>query len=157
MKKISFASYITSVVVSVICGSILATGVIYLVAPNQVKASVLPVIDYENIAFANGKIIAGSSPFGLPAMSVAPVAPTVPDMPTSPVNVLEVVGVLPPDVVVLQRGSETVTAYLGDETKFGTVQEIFDNGALVDGKFVNLRLKVDNYTNYEGEKDEDDE
>lgn len=157
MKKISFASYITSVVVSAICGGLLATGAIYMVAPNQVKASALPVINYENIVSASGKIIAGSSPFGLPAMPVAPLSPVVPDMPTASVSILEVVGVLPPDVVVLQRGSETVTAYLGDETKFGKVQEIYDNGALVDGKHINLRLKVDNYSNYEGESDEDDE
>ena len=63
---------------------------------------------------------------------------------------------LPPDVVVLQRGGESVTAYLGDETKFGVVQEVRDNGAVIDGRYVALRLKAD-YVDEGGYDEKDDE
>lgn len=155
MKKIGFANYITSIVVSGVLGGILATGVLYLAAPAVIQATKMPNVDYGNMLLGGNSIIAGSSPFGLPKLPNVPVSPVVPEMPQAPGNVLEVVGVLPPDVVVLQRGGESVTAYLGDETKFGIVQEVRDNGAVIDGKYVALRLKAD-YVD-EGDYDEDDD
>ncbi|MBQ3541198.1 MAG: hypothetical protein IJA40_05595 [Phascolarctobacterium sp.] len=156
MRKISFANYITSIVISGVLGGMLATGVLYLVAPAVIQATKMPNMNYGNILLGGNGIIAGSSPFGLPKLPPAPVSPVVPDMPQGPANVLEVVGVLPPDVVVLQRGGESVTAYLGDETKFGVVQEVRDNGAVIDGRYVALRLKAD-YVDEGGYDEKDDE
>lgn len=156
MKKIGFANYITSIVVSGVVGGMFATGILYLMAPAVIQATKMPVVDYSNMRLSGSSIIAGVSPFGLPKLPVAPVSPVVPDMPQGPVNVLEVVGVLPPDVVILQRGGESVTAYLGDDTKFGVVNEIYADGAVVDGKRIALRLKADNIV-YEGGNDDEDD
>ena len=154
MKKISFANYLTSIMVSGLLGGLLATSAIFMVVPNVGKPSIIPVLNYENMKILGGNIVAGSSPFGLGKLTNVLVTPVVPEMPQSQVASLEVVGVLPPDVVILQRAGETVTAFIGDDTKFGVIEEITDKGAVVNGRYVPLKLRADNYSVSEGEYDE---
>lgn len=87
---------------------------------------------------------------GTPSVS-APTPPGVPPMPFTPrsegnvgINYTEssevsVIGVLPPDVVVLGRGNQTVTARTGSDTEFGTVGAVTSKGAYVDGTFIALK------------------
>ena len=157
MKKISFANYLTSIMVSGLMGGLLATSVLLTVVPSVSKIPSIPVLNYENMRGLGGNIVAGSSPFGLAKFSNVPVTPVVPDMAQVQSASLEVVGVLPPDVVILQRAGETITAFIGDNTKFGVVEEIDDKGAVINGRYVSLRLKVDNYSVSEGEDNEEDE
>ena len=157
MKKISFANYLTSIMVSGLIGGLLATGVLLTVVPTVSKVPMIPVLNYENMKILSSNIVAGSSPFGLAKLSNVPVTPVVPDMAQVQSASLEVVGVLPPDVVILQRAGETLTAFIGDDTKFGTVEEITDKGAVINGRYVSLRLNTDNYSVSEGEDNEEDE
>ena len=90
---------------------------------------------------------------GTPGVST-PTPPGVPPMPFTPrsegfegnvgvnyteSNEVNVIGVLPPDVVVLGRGNQTVTARSGSDTAFGTVGEVTAKGAYVDGNFIALK------------------
>ena len=155
MKKISFANYLTSIMVSGLMGGLLATGVLFTVVPIASKIPMIPVLNYENMRVLGGNIVAGSSPFGLAKLSNVPVTPVVPDMAQVQSASLEVVGVLPPDVVILQRAGETITAFIGDDTKFGIVEEITVKGAVINGRYVPLKLRADNYSVSEGDNDED--
>lgn len=52
---------------------------------------------------------------------------------------MEVIGVLPPDVVILRRGGETVTARSGSDTEFGHIGTVTSIGCYVDDTFVMLK------------------
>lgn len=157
MKKISFANYLTSIMVSGLIGGLFATGMLFMVVPNVSKVPSLPVLNYENMKILGSNIVAGSSPFSPAKLSNMPATPVVPDVAQIQSASLEVIGVLPPDVVILQRAGETITAFIGDDTKFGVVEEIDDKGAVINGRYVALRLKADNYSVSEGEDNEEDE
>ena len=153
MKKVSFVNYFTSIMVSGLMGGLLAIGVLFTVVPTVSKIPPIPVLNYENMKISSSNIVASSSPFGLAKLPNAPVTPVVPDMMQIQSAALEVIGVLPPDVVILQRAGETVTAFIGDDTKFGVVEEIDAKGAVINGKYVSLKLNSIS----EGEDYEEDE
>ncbi len=52
---------------------------------------------------------------------------------------MEVIGVLPPDVVILRRDGETVTARSGSDTEFGHIGTVTSIGCYVDDTFVMLK------------------
>ena len=52
---------------------------------------------------------------------------------------MEVIGVLPPDVVILRRGGETMTARSGSDTEFGHIGTVTSIGCYVDDTFVMLK------------------
>lgn len=84
------------------------------------------------------------TPPGVPAMPSQPGVGTSGDVPNVGENYqaqekLTVLGVLPPDVVILSKGGKTVTARSGSETEFGTVGEITSKGAYVDDTFYLLK------------------
>lgn len=104
-------------------------------------------------------VFAATSPFpsisnidmsGVPGMSgpdmLPPSAPVVPAMPTNPNapyaggydDTLRVVGVLPPDVAILQRAGKTVTVKIGKETPWGTLTSVSKRGVTVGGEWVDF-------------------
>lgn len=109
------------------------------------ELSPLPVLDYKKIANQHDSFIGMvAMPFknspkitGNEEMPEMPTPPSIPDMPGMG-NTLAVIGILPPDVCILQRGGETLTARSGTQTKFGYVGSIDAGGAVVDGTYLNI-------------------
>lgn len=126
--------------------------------------TISPVIsstDYAESANPFGTISVTGAGAGVARMGMGgtqgvstPTPPGVPPMPFTPrsegfegnvgvnyteSNEVNVIGVLPPDVVVLGRGNQTVTARSGSDTAFGTVGAVTVKGAYVDGNFIALK------------------
>lgn len=135
---------------SVLFGVGFGLSVMYITQPIQQPTAPIPVINFANAQLHNDVGIIGSSPFsstfelkgkkapGLPQVPDMPSIPSVPGMPGTQA-VLTVIGVLPPDVVILQKGPDTVTAKVGSSTKFGVVNSVSMDGAVIDGSFVELK------------------
>lgn len=145
MRKIGVATGLAAYLTSVLSGAVVFGSLIYFSSPAEVKPNPLPVLNFANTNLDTGSIT-GSSPFVLPAAPAMetpdmPVPPGVPSMPGAGMqpDVLTVVGVLPPDVVILQKGGESLTARVGTETKWGTVNSVTSSGATIDGAFINIK------------------
>lgn len=159
MKKIKSTTQVLGYGISVLA----ATGVFFtlLVAstPNMPAVRSAAIGDFSKIQVGQ-TVFAAASPFpvltkvdvtalpGMPGSAMLPPsAPVVPPMPGTP-NVpaaaggyddtLRVVGVLPPDVAILQRSGQTVTAKIGSETPWGTLSSVSKNGATVGGEWVDF-------------------
>ena len=91
-----------------------------------------------------GANVAPPTPPSVPSM---PGSSNRPDIPIGNVGAnyspasekMEVIGVLPPDVVILRRGGETVTARSGSDTEFGHIGTVTSIGCYVDDTFVMLK------------------
>lgn len=89
----------------------------------------------------------GMAPPTPPSVPSMPGSSNRPDIPIGNVGAnyspasekLEVIGVLPPDVVILRRGGETVTARSGSDTEFGHIGTVTSIGCYVDDSFVMLK------------------
>lgn len=147
--KLSANKYIMAYGLSILLGLGFAGGVMYSTEPIPQQAAQIPVINFENAQLPNDVGIIGASPFsgssiiskkapGLPKVPEMPSIPGVPEMPGTQA-VLTVIGVLPPDVVIMQKGPDTVTAKVGSRTQFGVVNSVSMNGAVIDGAFVELK------------------
>ncbi len=145
MRKIGVTTRLGIYAASVIAGALVFGSLAYLSTPAEVKPNPLPVVNFANTDLDTGSIT-GTSPFALPALQQM----DVPDMPVPPgvpsmlgagmqADVLTVIGVLPPDVVILQKGGETLTARAGSATKWGTVNSISSSGATIDGAFIKIK------------------
>lgn len=156
MIKISLGTKFAGVSFSSALAMMVFGCMVYLTSP-EIKPPANPSsIDFSTLPLPLGpqKAFAASSPFGnvLPqnAMDNAPVqaptyipgSPMVPQMPDTPgaparqSEVLSVIGVLPPDVVILKKGGQTITAKTGSKTDFGTIGTISKTGATVDGNWI---------------------
>lgn len=142
MRKISFLGYATVLGLSAASGIILGSLFLYISKPVESTSINLPVIDYEKVNTHKGGIILGQSPFkntfAAPVLPEAPVPPSVPNMPDMNEKMV-VLGVLPPDVCIIKKGTETVTARSGDDTKFGHIGAITSHGAYIDGSFLEIQ------------------
>lgn len=142
MRKISFLGYATVLGLSAVSGIILGSFFLYISKPAESTSINLPVIDYDKVNTHKGGIILGQSPFKgsfvAPVLPEAPVPPSVPNMPDLNEKMV-VLGVLPPDVCIIKKGTETVTARSGDDTKFGHIGAITSNGAYIDGSFIEIQ------------------
>lgn len=146
MRKIGVTTKLATYMASVISGAMVFGSFAYLFTPAEVKPNPLPVVNFSNTNLDTGSIT-GTSPFALPdtskmKVSDMPVPPGVPSMPVGAgmqADVLTVIGVLPPDVVILQKGGETLTARAGSATKWGTVNSISSSGATIDGAFIKIK------------------
>lgn len=76
----------------------------------------------------------------MPAMPTPPLVPQQPNgyAPGSYSGQLTVIGVLPPSVVIMQRGGQTITAKVGQDTDFGFIDSISSTGASIDGSWYEL-------------------
>ena len=89
----------------------------------------------------------GMAPPTPPSVPLMPGSSNRPDIPIGNVGAnyspasekMEVIGVLPPDVVILRRGGETVTARSGSDTEFGHIGAVTSIGCYVDDTFVMLK------------------
>lgn len=89
----------------------------------------------------------GMAPPTPPSVPSMPGSSNRPDIPIGNVGAnyspasekMEVIGVLPPDVVILRRGGETVTARSGSDTEFGHIGTVTSIGCYVDDTFVMLK------------------
>lgn len=144
MRKISFLCYATVLGLSAVSGIILSSLSIYISKPVKPLTTNLPIIDYDKINTHKGGIILGQSPFKgtltAPVLPEAPVPPSVPGMPDiAAADKLVVLGVLPPDVCIIRKGADTVTARIGDDTKLGHIGNITPRGVYIDGNFIKIQ------------------
>lgn len=146
MKKISITKRLIIFGITATASIGLFGSLAYLTQPDRPSAAEIPVINYDNSGIGNKILIAGSriSPFAvkLPALPEVPEPPAVPAMAdgySAEDARLAVIGVLPPDVVILRKAGETVTARSGEDTKFGLVGNVGAKGAVVNGEFVELK------------------
>lgn len=164
MRKITFSTKLSAYAVSIALSSVVF-GSYNLLAPVPIdRVPEIPIINLNSIT-PNSKTIPHIdevNPFGTISMAgagvakagmgpglVPPTPPQVPVMPGAKGNVgsnyvgksteLCVIGVLPPDVVILSRGGKTVTARSGSNTEFGTVGDVTPEGAYIDGSFILLK------------------
>lgn len=149
MREIGYSNVISTLVCSAFLGVFISGITLYFARPDTAAVNSLPTINYDNINLYKSHVI-GSSPFGLRQnsdlnvmdMPAAPTPPSVPSMPAasgSTGSQLTVIGLLPPDVCILQKGGITVTARSDSDTELGHVGSINDDGVEVDGKY--LRIK----------------
>ena len=148
-KKIRISTYVASFLV----GSCIA--VFPLISNTAKDIKNVDVINYEKEVnkITNEQIIA-LSPFktlqDLPSTTEMdmPTPPSVPDMPGNGAGInnvvggqeLKVVGVLPPDIIILQKGGKTITAAANNSCEFGYVGSISADGAYIDGTFMKIKF-----------------
>lgn len=160
MRKIGFttklAAYAASMVFSI--GVFGAYNMLDVAPAGNVPE--IPIINLDSLSPEISTVAHAESgnPFGIVPQAGAGIAklgmsqdmqpPTPPGVPEMPGNVggnvglqdkTVVIGVLPPDVVILSRGGKTITARTGQDTEFGTVGTVTMKGAYVDGAFVALK------------------
>lgn len=146
MRQIKLHYRLAGLAVSALLSAAATSTYLYLGAPEQPKVQEIPVINFATAGIeeaGENTLAISASPFGnikqveVPEM---PAPPAVPDMPMqSEMEKLTIFGVLPPDVVILGKGTDTVTARTGESTKFGTVGNISADGAYIDGTFIALK------------------
>ena len=136
MKKISFLRYVGTLMASGLFGASLTLGLLISSHPAEVNMPQQPAVNYDSISFLKNNIIVGSSPFSERDVSKVQdlSGPIIPELPQQDER-LRVIGLLPPDVVILKKGGETVTAMVGEDTKFGHINSVFDSGAVIDGQY----------------------
>lgn len=150
MRKISFHNKIFSIISSAVLSSIIFGSYIYISLPEKAEVAEIPIISMENVGINKRTYISSDfTKFKFIGDKVAdntmdmPTPPGVPDMPgvngSSVSNVLSVLGVLPPDVVIISKGGKTITAKLGENTEFGSINYISKNGATIDGRFIDIK------------------
>mgnify|MGYP006959749940 CR=1 FL=1 len=148
-KKIRISTYVASFLV----GSCIA--VFPLISNTAKDPKNVDVINYEKeVSKITNEQIVALSPFkalqDLPSTTEMdmPTPPSVPDMPGSGAGInnvvggqeLKVVGVLPPDIVILQKGGKTITAAANNNCEFGYVGSISADGAYIDGAFMKIKF-----------------
>lgn len=81
------------------------------------------------------------SPFFEVIGQTPPGTPIVPGQPNGKgaSNDLVILGVLPPDVVILRRGGKTLTAKTGEDTFAGVIGKVYLDGAWINNVFIPLK------------------
>lgn len=146
MQKIGFLKIATLFIFAAIAGSLFSLSILFLSEYKQDISSKteIPFVDYEKIDNYKGGTIMSNSPFKLsaPDMNIfpnAPVPPGIPDMPNDYNNdKVVLLGVLPPDVCIIKKGHEVITAHSGEKTFIGVVTNITSQGIYLDGKFLKM-------------------
>lgn len=144
--KINFAANMIIYLTSAVFGAALGIGTIITTTPIVESSAKIPLAKLNSNSISDAAIVS-SNPFG--PIKTIPEKPTMPSIPVPQVpsmpgqngvanNVLECLGVLPPDICILRKNGETLTAKLNSDTKFGYVSNISSSGVTVDGKFINL-------------------
>lgn len=145
MRKINFFEYILTLIASSACGIFFSGTLIYYTSTPVISKIEQPVVAYEKINVNLHKAtISGSSPFTATLPSVSNIdIPEPPDIPNMPKIVdtsqkLKVLGVLPPDICIIQRGSDTITSRRGESTKLGNIGDITNQGVYIDGQYIQI-------------------
>lgn len=154
MIKISLGTKLAGIFSSTFLAVAVFGSLVYLTSPQINPPANQNPIDFTKINIGT-PVFAASSPFTntLPQDALAnapmqqaptyipgsPMVPPMPSMPGAPARqseVLRVIGVLPPNVVILQKGGRTITAKSGAVTAFGEVGSISKTGAMIDGTWI---------------------
>lgn len=148
-KKIKTFLY---AVISLVACSFFA-GLIYISFPQHQGVALPPLATIGNII--KTEEVALSSPFGQVTLATSSNSlkgspggafPLPPDVPMMPGNLgfgrggnkskeLTLVGVLPPNVVVLSDGNKSYTVKQGETSSLGTLEEVTMEGAVLNGKY----------------------
>lgn len=131
-----------------------AAAFIPLYLTSNVAEKPLKLVDYER-EFNNlqATVITKASPFKAAAINaketlLPPTPPSVPAMPTGPKGInniitqdkLTVVGLLPPNIAIIQKGGKAITVKSGQTSEYGYVGEITSNGVYIDGTFMKIEF-----------------
>lgn len=165
MQKISVTAQLAAYTASMLLGFGTFGAWNFLSSPEVPQSVEMPVINLATLGIESSVSsvahAAGANPFGdistanainagagiaavgmgMPQGITPPTPPGVPAMPGAgglEGGEVTVLGVLPPDVVIISRGGKTITARSGDSTEFGTVGGVTMKGAYIDGAFVEL-------------------
>ena len=153
MIKISLRTKMAGISFSSILAVAFFGPMVYVTSPQISPPGNQNTIDFSKISIGTPAFAAGSpfmnsvpqdaltnaSVMAAPAIPGSPMVPQMPSMPGVPnrqSEVLQVIGVLPPNVVILQKGGRTITAKAGSTTDFGTIGTVSRNGAKIDGAWV---------------------
>ncbi|WP_455654329.1 hypothetical protein [Phascolarctobacterium sp.] len=156
MKKIKSTTQLLGYGISALAAAGVFFTLLVASTPNMPSVRQPAVGDFSQIQVGQ-TVFASSSPFpakldlssvpGMPGSEMIPPSPPiVPQMPRDPNgpytggydDTLRVVGVLPPDVAILQRSGKTVTVKLGKETPWGTLTSVSKSGVTVGGEWVDF-------------------
>lgn len=101
---------------------------------------IAPEASFFAVTVAEAAASAAQEISQMPAMPTPPQIPQQPGGSSAgiPSGKLTVIGVLPPSVVIMQRGGQTITAKVGQQTDFGFVDSISKTGASIDGSWYEL-------------------
>lgn len=140
------------------CAAVLgaAAAFIPLYLNNNVAEKTIKLIDYEReIMNLQATAINKASPFKAAALATAaketllpPTPPSVPAMPTGPKGInniihqdkLTVVGLLPPNIAIIQKSGKAITVKSGQKSEYGYIGEITSNGVYIDGIFMKIEF-----------------
>lgn len=144
--KFNFAANMMIYLGSAACGAALGIGTILITTPTIDSSAKLPLANL-NRSIINDTAIISSNPFNqiktipdkpkIPSIPV-PQVPTMPGQNGGPSDLLECLGVLPPDLCILRKNGETITAKVYCKSKFGYVESVSPSGVKIDGNFINL-------------------
>lgn len=113
----------------------------------------IPVANTSFLTTASVSHISGPSPFlnlqasqsAFPTMPKVPGLPQMPDTPGMSKNTLpKLVGLLPPDYVIVTKGNKTITLPCNSSTEFGYIGSITGQGVYIDGTLVSLAEEAKN-------------
>lgn len=158
MKKISLSAQLAAYSASILLGFSTFAAYNFLSVPEDAQTPEIPVINLASLELNPATSIAhaaSGNPFGvipeaapdtaatgmgMPQGITPPTPPGVPAMPQgAPGGEVVVLGVLPPDVVIISRGGKSITARSGQDTEFGSIGSVTMSGAYIDGTFISQK------------------
>lgn len=157
MINLSGKNQIVLCIAAAILGAVMFTAMLFIHKVPSYRPQTMKGSSYETILADQAiKIVPEASFFAVSVVEAAasaaqeisqmPALPTPPQIPQQPGGYsagipsgkLTVIGVLPPSVVIMQRGGQTITAKAGQQTDFGFVDSISKSGASIDGSWYEL-------------------
>lgn len=163
MQKISFTAQLAAYTASMLLGFGVFGAYNFFAVSDTVQSPEIPVVNLASLGLNADMSVAHAAtanPFGdlaavpnvgagiaaagmgVPQGITPPTPPGVPAMPQGAAGAyggeIVVLGVLPPDVVIISRGGKSITARSGESTELGTVGAVSMKGAYIDGAFVEL-------------------
>lgn len=156
MKKIKVTTQLLVYGLTVLSSAGMFLTIFAATSPTMPETKKPNVSDFSQLHMQMGQtVFAAASPFPdkvdltpIPGMETGgltqmlpPNSPVVPPMPGNARggghdDVLRVIGILPPDVAILQCAGRTVTAKIGTQTPWGTLSSVSKAGVTVGGDWV---------------------
>lgn len=140
MKKIKGTTQLLVYSLAVLSSAGMFLTIFAATSPTMPEAKKPSVSDFSQLHMQMGQTVPGMETGGL-AQMLPPNSPVVPPMPGNARggghdDVLRVIGILPPDVAILQCAGRTVTAKIGTQTPWGTLSSVSKAGVTVGGDWV---------------------
>lgn len=152
MKKITNKTKLVIYTLSALTGMIAAALPVLTTVPSQ--STDIKTQDYaQEFAKLYAAKINTASPFKEVVKDISnmemPTPPEVPSMPNGRHGVhnilsqdatLRVVGLLPPNIAIIQKSGKTITVRKGQDSEYGYIGEITKNGVYIDGTFIEIEF-----------------